>query len=342
MNNKNECIDAVITWVDGSDSNWAQKKEKYSQLAKSSESNHQARYRNWNTFQYVFRSIENNMPWINHIYLVTDNQIPYFLNLNSNKITIVDHKDIIPQEYLPTFNANTIELNLHRIPGLSEQFIFFNDDTFIVNPMVPNDFFVDGLPCDFGILNVHCEKKSLMIHSIANNDISIINEYFDIKEVLKQKISNWYNVKYGLKYNLQNKILFSCPRFPGIKQFHIPTSLLKSTYIELWDKEYDTLHETCMNKFRSKTDVNQWLIREWQLAKNEFIPSSLFKNIKLIDFESKDELDVLNDFLHLIHNSKMKILCVNDGDTIKNFNYIQETVLKALDKRFPEKSSFEL
>ena len=69
-----------------------------------------------------------------------------WLNTENPKLTVVNHKDYIPEEYLPTFSSHPIELNLHRIKGLSEQFVYFNDDTFIINAMQPEDFFKKGLP----------------------------------------------------------------------------------------------------------------------------------------------------------------------------------------------------
>ena len=70
---------------------------------------------------------------------------PSWLNVANEKIVVVKHEDFIPKEYLPTFNSHTIELNLHRIKGLSEYFIYFNDDTFILDKLQEKDFFKNGL-----------------------------------------------------------------------------------------------------------------------------------------------------------------------------------------------------
>ena len=111
-------IDVVITWVDGNDKAWQAEKEKYLPLRSD-----KVRYRNWDNVQYIFRGIEKFMPWVNCVHFVTWGHLPKWMNTNYEKLHVVNHKDFIPKEYLPTFNSNAIELNLHRIPGLSENFI---------------------------------------------------------------------------------------------------------------------------------------------------------------------------------------------------------------------------
>lgn len=335
-----EKIDLVITWVDGSDPEWKKKKNKYSFSQKDKESVNDARFRDWDNLVYLFRSIEVNMSWINKIFLVTCGQIPSWLNLNNDKIEVVFHEDFIPKEFLPTFSSHTIELNLHRIKNLSDKFIYFNDDIFALKKISKKDFFINDLPCDSGILNIHCVKKSLMIHTIACNDTAIINEYFDIRSTLKD-IKRWFNIKYGIKNNMQNIILSRCPRFPGFKQFHMPNSFLKSSYIELWKEESDYLSRVCMNKFRDKTDVNQWVIREWQLAQNKFIPTTKYKLGTMIDFEKEDYASALKKCEKTIKNSKTKLICINDGDTIENHEYLSVKIKEYLKNKFPNKSKFE-
>src|SRR5699024_12219498 len=112
-------IDAVILWVDDTDEKWLKKKMKW-QRYYGIEDNMPERYRTWDNLHYIFRGIEKFAPWINHIYLVTDGQKPKWLKENNN-ITVVDHQDIISKDHLPTFNSGVIELNIHKIKGLSEK-----------------------------------------------------------------------------------------------------------------------------------------------------------------------------------------------------------------------------
>ena len=133
-------IDFVILWVDGNDPEWQSEKAKYDSNI-NDDSNSASRYRDWGLLPYWFRGVEKFTPWVNKIHFVTWGHIPEFLKINNPKLNIVKHTDFIPAEYLPTFSSHAIELNIHRIPGLSEKFVYFNDDTFIIRNMDKKAFF---------------------------------------------------------------------------------------------------------------------------------------------------------------------------------------------------------
>ena len=142
-------IDLVYLWVDGNDPQWLAKKQSYigDQVNATSQVTSAARWRNNNELQYSLRSVEKHAPWVNHIFIITDNQCPTWLDMSNTKVSIVDHKDILPAAALPVFNSSAIESCLHKIPGLSEYFIIGNDDTFFVKDVLWSDFFAeDGRP----------------------------------------------------------------------------------------------------------------------------------------------------------------------------------------------------
>ena len=97
------------------------------------------RYRGYGIFNYWFRMIEKHAPWVNHIYLVTNGQ-NRMVELGYPQLKLVTHKEFIPKEYLPTYNSAAIELNLHRIEGLSENFLYFNDDMYLIRDSQPRFF----------------------------------------------------------------------------------------------------------------------------------------------------------------------------------------------------------
>jgi len=148
-------IDLVYTWVDGSDSEWLESKKKYMTIEKkdkkkSKNSITSNRYRNLDELKYSLRTVVNFLPFIRKIYIVTNGQRPSWLKLD-DKIELITHEQIFPKPptcggeiikdfYLPTFNSIAIEANLHRIPGLSEYFIYLNDDVFIGQPMKREHF----------------------------------------------------------------------------------------------------------------------------------------------------------------------------------------------------------
>lgn len=132
-------MDVVITYVDGNDPAWQQDYVKYTDVPLL-----QKRFRDWGTLKYLLRGIEVNMSFIRNVYLVVSHtsQVPQWVDRTNLKVVL--HEDIIPAEYLPTFNSTTIEMFLHRIEGLDEEYIYFNDDIFPVAPCKADDFFRDG------------------------------------------------------------------------------------------------------------------------------------------------------------------------------------------------------
>ena len=142
-------VDLVYMWVDGNDPEWRAKRNQYINGGekKTSEGVDDARWRENDELRYSLRSVEMYAPWINHIYIITDGQCPAWLDTTNPKISIVDHKDIMPAEALPVFSSSAIESCIYRIPGLSEHFILGNDDTLFVRPTSPATFFnADGSP----------------------------------------------------------------------------------------------------------------------------------------------------------------------------------------------------
>ena len=150
-NLKKITIDAVIPWVDGNDKNHQLKMIPYlDDKSIINSEKFRTRFDHVNEIEFAINSILTFAPFIRTIFIVTDDQIPQFLNNTevSKKISIIDHKIIFAgyEKYLPTFNNRPIETCIHRIPDLAEHFIYFNDDTFLINPTKPDDFFINGLP----------------------------------------------------------------------------------------------------------------------------------------------------------------------------------------------------
>lgn len=330
-------IDFVIIWVDGSDPEWLAEKAKYAPPADTD--NRPERYRDWGLLPYWFRGVEKFAPWVRKIHFVTWGHIPKWLNTAHPKLNIVRHEDYIPEKYLPTFSSHTIELNLHRIEGLSENFVYFNDDMFLTAPVSQETFFKNGLPCDSAVLNVHCYSPDLPIQMIAINDTGVINRHFKIKETIKAAPMKWLDPLYG-KMLIRTIPLMFCPRFPGFYQHHLPSSLKRSTLETVWSAEPDILDRTCTNKFRSMYDVNQWVFREWQLANNGFCPRSL-KTGKCF-FPDRDGMGEFERAAALIAKGKKKLVCINDCPlTEEEFMTCSQILRDGFERSLPEKSEFE-
>lgn len=328
-------IDFVIIWVDGNDPEWCKEKAKYA--PESYMDNRTQRFREWDILRYWFRGVEQFAPWVNQIHFVTWKHLPEWLNVHHPKLHIVKHSDYIPQQYLPTFSSHPIELNLHRISGLEENFVYFNDDMFLIAPTKESDFFKKGLPCDSAVLNVHCHSKNSGFLAPERN-IGIINQYFNMKSVIRKNPMQWFNLKYKEKL-LRTLVLLPCPRFPGMWQAHLPTSFQKSVFKILWKYEYDELNMTCIHKFRHLLDYNQWLMKEWQIASGKFYPRDIGVG-KFFQLEESIGLDAICSY---IEKQKGKMICINDGYmSDESFEKNKRLIKRAFQKILPEKSKFEI
>ncbi len=144
MNSKfNKPIDLVYLWVNGNDEHW--KKEKIYWQNKLGltvkDGVNDCRFIDNQELKYSLRSVMKNAPWINKIFIVTNGQVPDWLDISHPKIKLITHEEIMPKEALPTFNSEAIETCLCNIPGLSEYFLYANDDMFINCPITPDYFF---------------------------------------------------------------------------------------------------------------------------------------------------------------------------------------------------------
>lgn len=334
-----EKIDFVITWVDGSDPKWLKEKYKYEKEAKGQNTedfknwiNAKSRYRDWDCLKYWFRGVEKYAPWVNKIYFITWGHVPDWLDLDNEKLVIVKHEDFIPKEYLPTYNSNAIELNVHRIKELEKHFVLFNDDFFINDYVIPTDFFKKGLPVETA--GFDCISTNYKTMNSDINNVKLLNKYFKKKDVLRKNFFKWFNPKNG-KCIIKTLFLSPWKNITGIAEMHVACSYIKDNFDLMWKKEYDRLHNTCLCKFRDFTNVNHWLIKGYQLLSGQFYPRSANfgkSYIKKIDDE------IINDIVY----SRHKMICINDFEcSDKEFEEQKEILKNAFETKLSKKSSFE-
>lgn len=330
----NKKVDFILTWVDGSDPEWKQEKNKYDN--NGSTDSREIRYRDWDNLQYWFRGIEKFAPWINKIHFITWGHVPEWLNINHPKLNIVNHTDYIPEKYLPTFSSHVIELNFHRIKELGEHFVYFNDDTFIIDNVNQTDFFKKGLPCDIAVIKPIINTFRESTGAIVSNNMEIINTRYKKNKVIKRNFSKWFSLAYK-KHLISTILMLPYHQFTGFLNPHLPNSYLKSTFIELWNEEEEVLDKTCQNKFRDGRDVNQWLFRYKQLVEGQFIPRSadIGRTYNLTNDNS--------DVIHAISNQRYKVICVNDNDkeVIKDTEKVRNEIINVFQTVLPNKSSYE-
>lgn len=333
--NINYPIDVVIPWVDGNDINWKKERNKYRYDETSSV--HHFDYQDWGLLKYWFRGIEKYAPWVRNVFFITWGHVPEWLNINHPKLKIINHEDFIPEKYLPTFSSHTIELNFFRIKELSEHFVYFNDDMYLINQTKPEDFFKNGLPKDCAIQNPITPLNNNCISHLQLTTIAVINQNFKKNEIIKNNIFKWFNFRYR-ELILLNMLFAPWNRFPGLLEQHVASSLLKSTYKSVWKKEYNLMDKTCSHKFRDfKVDVNQWILKEWQIASGNFEPRDINFGKLLSIYDVSSALKAK----FAITNSNRKVLCINDHVNENNIDEIKTIVKNGFEIKFPNKSSYE-
>ena len=331
-----DAIDFVIPWVDGSDTAWLAQKAQYTGSSMGIEDS-AARYRDWSLLRYWFRGVERFAPWVRKVHFVTWGHYPEWLNLDHPKLNLVRHEDYIPTDYLPTFSANTIELNLHRIDDLAEHFVYFNDDMFLTAPCAPTDFFVKGLPKLSAVATpLRVGYGDWFFMSIVDN--AVINQHFKFHEVIRKNPLKWFNFAYGANM-LRTLTVLPYPYFCGIMEFHLPNPFIKGVFEEVWAAEPDLLDQTCHNRVRSTFDVNQYLMKNWLLAKGEFVPRKT--NVGRAFQFRENARGTLSELESYVASGKGKMVCINDSAQIDDLDVVIEGCRQLFDSLLPDKSNFE-
>lgn len=292
-------MDIVITYVNGLDPVWQKEYEKHTNTPIV-----EKRFRDWGTLKYLFRGIEKNMPFIRKVHLVVsgESQIPEWLN--RKEVNVVLHQDIIPAHLLPTFNCNPIEMHLHNIKDLDEEYLYFNDDIFPLLPCQPTDFFRNGK----GVLGMSRHIFSWgMFRKICRNSN-------DLAYTLIQK---------------QPSITFLRPQ-------HVCTPMLKSEVTEVYELAKEKILSS-MSATRTDKNLNQYLYLDYMYLKGNIINERISKKHFSVGIVSASKLR------EFIENPTHKLTCINDVQlTETRYEELRSVLLSAFNNALPNKSKFEI
>lgn len=336
-------IDFVLLWVDGDDPFWTKEKNKYSAETPNfiaGDVNGDSRYRGSDDLlRFWFRGVEKNAPWVHKIFFVSCGQIPEWLDTSHPKLEIVNHKDFIPKEFLPTFNNRPIHFNLHRIKNLSEHFVLFDDDTYLLNPVLPDVFFREGdpvLPAYLGYLN----KGADHWNRILWNDYGVINSSFNIKKSIWNNRRKWFDFKrLGFSYAAYNFLCYLVNKTLPVYTFgHIAYPHLKSTIAAVGEAIPNMVRCTCEKKFRTDDQLNQFLFLAWNQAIGHFSPISI--NSIPGRFFSLSQTNLQSVCLSIIRKS-FPIVCLNDSSNNTYYEKACTRLKESFALCFPEQSAFE-
>lgn len=327
-------IDFVITWVDMNDPKWQADFSKYSGRKENTKNGvSEARFRDNGFLRYWFRGVEKFAPWVRRIHFVTSGQKPEWLDESNPKINLVNHKDYIPEEFLPTYNSVVIERYIHRIPGLADHFVYFNDDFYIINTITPARFFRNGMPCDIAAF-LYNPSWSQWYKRIKNN-LKIINRHFDKREVMRRDRDKWFHKSYGSKARW-NYLLKPYGKFITLRTPHNAQPYLKSTFEEVWAVAGKELTKTSANRFRALNDLTPELFRTWQICRGNFEPYNTYSDTKMFPLMVRPRQAV-----RAIYNQSYSLICLNDNVHIRNYDRVMADIRAAFESILPEKSGFE-
>ena len=305
-------IDLVYMWVNGNDIEHKKSREFWQKKLNipESESNNVHKYIDHEELKYSLRSAMKNAPWIRKIFIVTNGQVPKWLDLSkTDKIQIITHEQIMPQDSLPTFNSCAIEYCIHNISDLSEHFLLANDDCFFYRPITPDFFFEkDGKPI------VRLQKTKIPKYKIKN--------YLYNRSI---KYSNdLFNKKFDTNYTL-------------IPQHNID-AYSKSLYKECINTFPEEFDKVIHSKFR--IEGVQRIIFALHLIKQNKCKLKYINRHKFYKHEDSLYIEISGcSMLKKIFRNSPYIICINDSCRVKDINLDNyKTFLQYL---FPEKQDYE-
>lgn len=280
------------------------------------------RFRDNGELRYSLRALEKFAPWIRKIYIVTNGQVPRWLDISSDRISIIAHNTIfLDKSNLPTFNSNAIELQLHRIPTLSKRFLYFNDDVFLGRPISKHDFITKS-----GGQYIYFEPNRL-----SNNiDGGLVHDR-----------------AYAYSQNIVNKLWGR--KDSRLLPAHIPQLYDRDVLAYLENAVSDEFQRTSAHRFRSADDLvlriiyfffllesgrggegHEAVILNWGSSDYSFL--SLKNNL----------WEIWKAFFTIGFSIKPKFFCINDDlEGAGSYNILLTSLRMFLRFYFPYSSRFE-
>lgn len=313
-----EPVDVVYTWVDGADPLWQQRRDRAmvaagGHVGRSALAVNESRYTSRDELRFSLRSLHMYAGWVRRVFLLTDDQVPDWLDTSHPGLTVVSHREVFADRgRLPTFNSHAIESQLHHVEGLAEHFLYVNDDVFFGRPVTPGQFFA---PSGIALFNESTGRIGLgppdfadpPVMSAAKNNRDLVLEQFGVLLTGKLK--------------------------------HVPHALRRSVLHELEATFPEPHARTAQSQFRAHTDLSivSSLAHWYGYATGRSMPGGLsyfYADIARDDTPVRlAELGRLRD---------RDVFCLNDHDSGQRSAEEQALILREfLEDYFPLASPFE-
>lgn len=308
----NLTVDAVYTWVNHNDPKWAAIYAKYSgTVASSTDADALSRFHSNDELRYSLRSVAQNAPWINRIFILTNCARPNWLAADDPQLVWVDHTEVIPADCLPTFNSHVIESCIHRIPKLSEHFLYLNDDVFLAKPLKKSFFFDEA-----GTSHSFLEPYGMVSGHVVAGAPDYLNAARNVAGLLRADMGF----------------------VPTRLHKHTAFALRKSILAEMetrWQDVFDALRR---NRFRTASDINitSFFYHHYAMAIGKArLGTTQNAFVKSLDVRWRDKLKDAN-------KPKYDMICINEGGSDLPAADWHSTVRDSLADRFSKEASWEV
>ena len=311
-------VDVVYTWVDDGDADWAREKDAWAARAgrpanAQARALHSERFRNRDELRYSLRSLEMFAPWVRRVFIVTADQTPAWLNLDHPKVELVSHRDIYRDaDALPTFNSSGIETQLHHIEGLSEHFVYFNDDMFLGRMVGRDDFFYGN-----GIARFYCSERMTIPEATGEDVEEYMQADFNAIRMFREA------------FDIDAAFIME----------HVPYASRRSVLDELEARFPEAFRRCAMGRFRSGDDIRPiaFMHPHYAYATGRAVPSETrYRYLALW------KRTVVGQMRNVLKRRRHKFFCLNDvGIPPEREAIVDEAVDRFLRASFPLPSAFE-
>ena len=258
------------------------------------------RFRSWGTEHQLIRCVKKFMPWVRNIFIILARESQVRPWMEEEGVNIVFHKDFIPFKYLPCFNSCTIEMFLPYIPGLSEYFIYGNDDMIPLSPLTEEDFFVDGKPCQHLTLKIFPKEPNIFQQKCMNQQ-NLIGSAFGIHFT-----DTWFRTGHSI------------------------APMVKSLCLEVRNKFKKEI-EDGITLVRKPTSYNQYIYVLWQHFTRNYVdktPKRKYTNIK----------DGFDKMRSVIEDPDSGIVCINDHEDVLDISGYASMVVELIEDRLKQET----
>ena len=311
-------IDVVYTWVDDTDPVWRSAYEQALRSARPETTNvlaaNASRYRNRDEIRYSLRSLTLHAPWVGKVFLVTSGHVPEWLDTSDERIRVVRHDEILDAACLPTFNSHAIESALHRVPDLTEHYLYCNDDFFFGRPVPPSLFFLpDGTPCCFPD-----DRAPIPDGPADRNDAPVDAAAKNVRDLVEARL--------GVR--------------PVSKMLHAPYAQRKSVLAEIEREFAADLARTAASRFRAVDDLSvaSCLSHHYGVATGSAVIGSLTSEyVNVADRWAPIKMQ------RLLARRECDVFCLNETDVPpRQERRVQKAVARFLVDYFPRTCPLEI